>query len=103
MPIYVVHPGYVTLVRTNRPDETVYIDAGTLAANYGLSPGEYSISTTSTQEKSEEGNIIHVHLFPRQDGKYKNIKILYGDNGTDEHLDKMVNWREHQRERREYI
>jgi hypothetical protein len=100
MPIYVIHPGYVTLLNTSTP---IYIDAGTLAANYGLSPGEYTVSTTSEQEISEDGQIIHVHLHPREDGKYRNIKVLYGDNGTDSHIDKMVGWRKRQQERRKYI
>lgn len=100
MLIYTIHPGYVTLLNAITP---IYIDAGTLAANYGLSPGEYNTSTTSEQETSQDGNIIHVHLHPREDGKYRNIKTLYGDNGTDSHLDKMVGWRLYEQERRKYI
>lgn len=97
---YVVHPGYVRIFNT---EADVYIDAGTLAANYGLSPGEYDVGTT-TQQDSMEGDIIQIHLWPRPDNKYQNIKTLLGDNGTDEHIDKMVNWREHQNtERRKYI
>lgn len=96
---YVVHPGYVTLQTTG---ETEYIDAGTLAANYGLVGGEYSVGT-SEQETSMDGNIIHIHLHPRPDGKYKNIKTLLGDNGTDSHYDKPVGWRKQQKERRKYF
>lgn len=98
MSIYVVHPGDVTLLT----GETVNIDAGTLASYYGLSVDEYTVDA-SEQETSQDGNIIHVHLYPRPDGKYKNIKTLLGDNGTDTHYDKPVNWRKHQRERREYV
>ena len=97
--MYVVHPGTVKLLRTN---EEVYVDAGTLAAYYGLSPGEYLVNTPE-QETSQDGNIIHIHLHPRPDGKYRNIKVLLGDNGTDKHLDLPVNWRKHEQERREYV
>lgn len=96
---YVVHPGYVTLLSTN---ESVYVDAGTLASYYGLAVDEYEVGT-SVQETSQDGNIIHIHLYPRSDGKYQNIKTLLGDNGTASHYDKPVNWRRHQRERQRYI
>lgn len=98
MPTYVVHPGTVTLL--NGQTETV--DAGTLAARYGLSPGEYDINLPQ-QETSQDGSFIHIHLHPRTDGKYRNIKTLLGDNGTDIHYDKPVGWRKRQRERRRYI
>ena len=98
---YVIHPGYVRIYNTQ---EDIYVDAGTLAAYYGLSFGEYDINN-SEQQDSQEGDIIQCHLFPRPDNKYRNIKTLYGDNGTDYHLDKMVNWRKHraETERRKYI
>lgn len=83
---YVVHPGYVTIYGDTEP---TYYDAGTLAALYGLEPGEYDINTT-LQQDSMEGDIIQVHLFPRPDNKYQNIKTLYGDNGTEEHVGKMI-------------
>lgn len=95
---YVLHPGDVTLLT----GETISIDAGTLASYYGLSDGEYTIDT-SVQETSQDGNIIHIHLYPRPDSKYRNIKTALGDNGTDYHYDKPVNWRKHQQERRLYI
>lgn len=51
-----------------------FIDEGTLASLYGLSPGEY---TTGINEATDKGQ--HVHLYPRVDGKYKNIKTEVGD------------------------
>lgn len=98
MPNYVVHPGSVTLLS----GETVSIDAGTLASYYGLSVDEYTVGS-SVQETSQDGDIIHIHLYPRTDAKYSNIKTRLGDNGTDVHYDKPVGWRKQQRERRKYI
>lgn len=76
MAYYVVHPGNVTLQKTG---QTVYVDAGTLAANYGLSPGEYDVATPE-----QEQSVMHVHLYPRPDALYRNIKTEVGDvpNGT---------------------
>lgn len=51
----------------------VSIDAGTLASLYGLSAGEYSIGTDFAPTS--------IHLTPRLDGKYKNIKTELHDNG----------------------
>jgi len=88
MATYVVHPGTGVL-----PDgTTAYIDAGTLAGLYGLDPMDYEVGTT------EQDEATHIHLHPRSDGKYRNIKILLGDNGTPYHIDKMVNYRKHRRE-----
>lgn len=70
MSLYVVHPGNVTL----NNGTTVFIDAGTLASYYGLSFGEYDVSTPESSDKAQ-----HVHLYPRADGKYQNIKTEVGD------------------------
>ncbi|HET8708940.1 MAG TPA: hypothetical protein VFL85_01525 [Candidatus Saccharimonadales bacterium] len=98
MKYYVVHPGSVTL----DTGETIELDAGTLASNYGLSDGEYYVDTP-VQETSQGDNIIHIHLYPRPDNKYQNIKTLLGDNGTDVFYDKPVGWRKQQAERRKYF
>jgi hypothetical protein len=65
---YVTHPGEGK-TSPQLPDE--YIDAGTLAALYGLEPGEY--------ETGIEVDAFHIHLFPRPDGKYRSIKLELGD------------------------
>lgn len=70
MGYYVVHPGNVTL----KDNSTVFIDAGTLASLYGLSPGEYDVDTPVNTDKGQ-----HIHLYPRADAKYKNIKTEVGD------------------------
>lgn len=88
--LYVVHPGSVKLLNGT----TVTLDAGTLASNYGLSPGEYEVNT-SQQYDPTDGDPMHIHLFPRQDGAYRNIKTELGDTGTDYHYDKMANWRKY--------
>lgn len=66
---YIVHEGYGK-TSPQSPDEE-FIDAGTLAALYGLEPGEYDVGV--------EVDALHIHLFPRPDGKYRNIKRLLGD------------------------
>lgn len=88
--LYVVHPGTITLLNGT----IVTYDAGTLAALYGLSPGEYD-TNTSEQNDPTDGDPMHIHLRPRQDGAYRNIKTELGDTGTDYHIDKMANWRKY--------
>lgn len=98
---YIVHPGNVTLISTGA---TVFVDAGTLASYYGLSGGDYDTATTgSQQETSNDGRTMHIHLFPRPDGAYRNIKTVTGDNGTDSHYDIMVNAKKHRAERAKEI
>lgn len=70
MGYYVVHPGNVTLLNGT----TVFIDAGTLASLYGLVFGEYDIDTPVQTDIGQ-----HIHLYPRADAKYKNIKTEVGD------------------------
>jgi hypothetical protein len=69
---YVVHPGDG---RITPGGSIVSIDAGTLASLYGLSPGDYTVGT--------EFAPTAIHLTPKQDGKYKNIKTELHDNGLD--------------------
>jgi hypothetical protein len=67
---YVVHPGSVTL----QNGTTVFIDAGTLASLYGLVFGEYATGIVESQDNGQ-----HIHLYPRADSKYRNIKTEVGD------------------------
>jgi len=66
---YEVHPGDG---KTTPSGSIEAIDAGTLASLYGLSAGEYSVGTDFAPTA--------IHLFPRRDGKYKNIKTALQDN-----------------------
>lgn len=86
--LYVVHPGYGKMPSGDEE----YIEAGTLASFYGLEPTDYLVGLT----EQDEGKYIHLH--PRPDGKYRNIKTELGDNGTPYHMDKMVNYRKHRRD-----
>lgn len=70
MVYYIVHPGNVTLL----DGSIVFIDAGTLASLYGLVFGEYDTGILESEDKGQ-----HVHLYPRADGKYRNIKTEVGD------------------------
>ncbi len=88
---YIVHPGSVTLLSTGG---VVTLDAATLASYYGLTGSDYDVATTgSQQENSSDGNPMHIHLFPRADGQYQNIKTLHGDNGTTSHTDFIVGYK----------
>ena len=73
---YVVFPGEG---RVSPNSSKEYIDAGTLAALYGLNPGDYTVGTVPVFDT--------INLFPRLDGKYKSIKKRLGDNGQRYHLD----------------
>lgn len=66
---YVVHEGNGKISPQATDEE--FIDAGTLAALYGLEPDEYTVGV--------EVDAFNIHLFPRPDGKYRNIKRLLGD------------------------
>lgn len=73
-----------------------YIDAGTLASLYGLSFGEYDVGP----EVGQQGTAMdsdHIHLIPRPDGKYRNIKTELGDTGTSFFYDKPVGWKKKRR------
>lgn len=96
MATYITYPGYGRLPGGS---DVEYIDAATVAALYGLEVGEYEVGDAST----EQGTVMdadHIHLSPRPDGKYRNIKTLLGDNGTSIHLDKPVNWKRDRERRR---
>jgi len=73
---YVVHPG-TGKTAPGQPD--TYIDAGTLAALYGLNPGDYILRNDFAPDA--------IHLTPRKDGRYKNIKGELFDDGNDYHYD----------------
>jgi hypothetical protein len=86
MPVtYVVHPGTVTL----QNGSTQTLTAAELAALYGLTEGEY-ISSVDDTFVGSHANYDQIDLWPRTDGKYRNIKTLLGDNGTNSHWDKMT-------------
>ena len=69
---YVIHIGEG---RITPGGSIVSIDAGTLASLYGLSPGDYTVGTNYAPTA--------IHLTPKQDGKYKNIKTELHDEGLD--------------------
>lgn len=74
---YVVHPGNGRQTPTG-PIE--YIDAGTLASLYHLDPGDYIVS-------NGPDDWTHIHLHPREDGRYRNIKKLLHDNDEEYYYD----------------
>lgn len=86
---YVCHPGYG---KTSPVDETEeYIDEATLAALYGLAPDEYEVGIPYSANE--------IHLNPRPDGKYIDIKKELGDNPQNQKLDYPVNYKKHRLER----
>lgn len=89
---YTVHPGTGKL-SPQLPD--AHIDAGTLAALYGLQPGEYEVGG--------QVDAFHIHLFPRPDGKYNSIKRELGDTGTKYHLDYPANFKKNKNKDRQNI
>jgi len=93
---YIVHPGTVKLLSGS----TVTYDAATLASLYGLSGADYDVATTGSEQEDVTGSdIIHIHLYPREDGQYRNIKTLQGDNGTDSHWDYEVGYKDRRAKR----
>lgn len=93
---YIVYAGY-GLVAPG--EEQSYIEAAELASLYGLEVGDYEVGAEAEVGTIYDAN--HIHLLPRPDGLYRNIKIELGDNGTDEHYRKMVNPRKWRRENRD--
>lgn len=84
---YIVYPGYGLIAPG---EEESYIEGAELASLYGLEVDEYEIG----EEVGQTGTVYdadHIHLLPRPDGLYRNIKTELGDNGTDYHWDRMVN------------
>jgi hypothetical protein len=94
---YIVYPGYG---RTAPGEAESYIDTAELAALYGLDIADYEEGV----EAGQTGTVYdsdHIHLLPRPDGRYRNIKTELGDNDTDVHYRKMVNpkkWRKNNNE-----
>jgi len=91
---YVCHPGYG---KTSPGETSEYIDEATLAALYGLAPDEYLVGIVDSPNE--------IHLRPRPDGKYINIKKELGDNPQNIKLDYPVNRDKYrtERERERYI
>lgn len=88
---YMVHSGNGKL--SPSADET-FIEAATVGSLYGLEAADYELGGTG--EAGTAFNDDYIHLTPRPDGRYRNIKTELGDNGTDIHYRKMVNpdkWR----------
>lgn len=88
-------PTYICYAGTGKAEPTgavVSLTAAEVAALYGLAGGEYTVGTTG-QEQGVNMDADHIHLSPRPDGKYRNIKTLLGDNGTDFHYDRPANWK----------
>jgi len=91
MATYIVHPGYGV---TAPGEAESYIDAAELAALYGLDVADYEVGGDT--EHGTYYDADHIHLLPRPDGRYLNIKTELGDNGTDVHYRTMVDpdkWR----------
>jgi len=89
---YVCHPGYGRIAPSEAEQ---YIDAATLAALYGLEPDEYEVGIEYSPNE--------IHLNPRVDGKYIDIKKELGDNPQNEKLDYPVNYKKYRQERYENI
>lgn len=73
-----------------------YIDAGTLASLYGLDVADYDVGP----EVGQPGTAMdsdHIHLRPRPDGRYLNIKTELGDTGIGYKLDYPVGWKKRRR------
>lgn len=85
---YIVYAGSG---RTTPGGAVEYIDAGTLASLYGLSPADYEVGPESGQRGTTMDS-DHIHLIPRPDGKYLNIKVELGDTGIGYKLDRPVGW-----------
>ena len=98
MATYIVYAGYG---KTAPGESESYIEAASLATLYGLSVSDYEVGST-TSENGTAFDSNHIHLRPRPDGLYRNIKTELGDNGTSVHYDKMVNYRKWRRENKDY-
>lgn len=96
---YLIYPGYG---RTAQGEDVTYIDAPSLAALYGLDPGEYVVADASAFRGTED-SLSYINLHPREDGLYRDIKTELGDNGMDYHWDRVVNADKHRKKgRRQY-
>lgn len=98
MPIYIAYPGTGKVSPSAEPS---YITGAEVAALYGLGADEYEVGIEEDQ-RGTSFDVDHIHLLPRPDGLYRNIKTELGDNGTPYHWDKMVNpekWRKDNEDR----
>ncbi len=97
-------PYYITYAGTGKVSPSAadsFITGAEVAALYGLVGGEYTVGLESGQVGTAMDS-DHIHLKPRPDGRYRDIKLELGDNGTDVHWDKMVNpkkWRRENKDR----
>lgn len=95
MPTYVCYAG---TGKASPSGAEVSLTAAEVATLYGLAGGEYTVGATG-QEQGVNMDADHIHLSPRPDGKYRNIKTLLGDNGTDTMIDHPASWYRKRRER----
>lgn len=98
MATYIVYAGNG---KTAPGEADSYIEAADLATLYGLSVSDYEVGDATTENGSAFDS-DHIHLRPRPDGLYRNIKTELGDNGTSSHYDKMVNYDQWRRRNKEY-
>jgi diadenosine tetraphosphate (Ap4A) HIT family hydrolase len=66
------------------------LTASEVATLYGLEAADYEVGDSSEATGTVYDH-THIHLRPRTDGVYRNIKTELGDNGTSVHYRKMVN------------
>ncbi len=88
--------------KTTSGGEVEYIDAGTLASLYGLDVADYDVGPEAGQPGTAMDS-DHIHLQPRPDGKYMNIKTELADTGTGYKLDYPVGWKKRRRIERKIL
>lgn len=93
MPYYVCHSGTVKLDRTG---EDEFYTAADVASLYGLAFGEYIVG--GDMENSPM-SYDYVHLYPRSDEAYRDIKTEVGDTPDGIHYDKPAFWDQKKRNR----
>lgn len=84
---YIVHAGEGV---AQVGGSTVYIEAPELAALYGLDPEDYEVG--APMGEAPVFTAYSIHLIPRPDGRYRNIKNELGDTGDQPHYRRMVNY-----------
>lgn len=80
---YGIYPGTVTLY----DGTTKTFTAEELASEYGLSSGEYDVLSEGTDELSGKDYMEYIHLKPRRDDHYTDIKEELHDDGQQSTLD----------------